>query len=98
MGCKGGRVSNIPKVVKMCSITNTAHPTRRHACLGVGVGVCVVSSDALRSSVLADLRQRGAVIRERKVLDFYYGGVTRRHSFGECVLKKKPHQATRFFS
>ena len=37
MGCKGVRVSNIPKVVKMCSITNTAHPTRRHACLGVGV-------------------------------------------------------------
>ena len=60
MGCKGWRVSNIPKVVKMCSITNTAHPTRRQACLGVGVGVCVVSSDALRSSVLTDVRQKGA--------------------------------------
>ena len=33
MGCKGWRVSNIPKVVKMCSITNTAQcpptPSRR---------------------------------------------------------------------
>ena len=80
----------------MCSITNTAHPTRRHACLGVGVGVCgdvnvlpcldVVSSDALRSSVIIELRQRGACNQGGKAKNFYCGSVTRRHSFSKCVL------------
>ena len=46
-------------------MTKHCTPTRRHACLGVGVCVCVVSSDALRSSVFTDLRQGGFVIRKR---------------------------------
>ena len=85
----------------MCSITKhcTPHPT---ACLS-GCGcwcVCchvyllsclyVVSSDALRSSVFTDLRRGGACNQGGKAQNFYYGGVTRRHSFGECLLKKKP--------
>ena len=42
------------------------------------------------SLVLTDLKRRGACNQGRKVQGFYYSGVTRRHSFGECLLKKKP--------
>ena len=90
---------------QMCSITKhcTPHPT---ACLS-GCGcwcVCchvyllsclyVVSSDALRSSVFTDFDFKGSCNQGKKVLDFYYSGVTRRHSFGKCVLTtllKKVH-------
>ena len=46
----------------------------------------VVSSDALRSSVFTDFDFKGSCNQGKKVLDFYYSGVTRRHSFGKCVL------------
>lgn len=38
------------------------------------------------SLVLTDLRRKGACNQGGKALKFYCGGVTRRHSFGKCVL------------
>ena len=38
------------------------------------------------SLVLTDLRRKGACNQGEKALKFYCGGVTRRHSFGKCVL------------
>ena len=37
-----GYINNSRKWDKCAVLLNTAHPTRRHTCLGVGVGVCVV--------------------------------------------------------
>jgi len=68
MGCKGGRVSNIPKVVKMCSITNTAHHPHDGKPVCVCGVVCVVLCVMVceHSSVLTDLRRRGACNQGKK--------------------------------
>lgn len=81
-------------MVQMCSITNTAHSfERRSVCrrfllillLLTRVSVSVFHCDG-RSLVTTVLNQKGACNQGGKVLKFYYGGVTRRHSFGKCVL------------
>ena len=54
-----GYINNSRKWDKCAVLLNTAHPTRRHACLGVGVGVCVVMFTcypALKSALPALVR------------------------------------------
>ena len=88
------------KLRQMCSITNTAHapptspcrlralsrPRRRCRHVYLFSYLLIISSDALRSSVFTDFDFKGSCNQGKKVLDFYCGVVTRRHSFGKCVL------------
>ncbi len=102
-----GYINNSRKWDKCAVLLNTAHPRKNNTPLCAnaltssdffaGVSCChVVSSDALRSSVLTDIRRKGACIQRGKAQNFYYGGVTRRHSFGECVPKKKDSRMSPF--
>lgn len=65
--------------------TSNAYASGVLSCLLVVMLSCllVVSRHSL---VLTDLRRKGACNQGGKALKFYCGGVTRRHSFGKCVL------------
>ena len=84
---------------KCAVLLNTAHtssafslslPPRRRCrpsvrCCHVVMYTCLLVVGR-HSLGLTDLGRKGACNQGGKTQNFYYGGVTRRHSFGKCVL------------
>ena len=97
-----GYINNSRKWDKCAVLLNTAHPRKNNtplcanaltssdffsvvSCCHVVMYTCLLVVGR-HSLVLTDLRRKGACNQGGKALKFYCGGVTRRHSFGKCVL------------